>query len=478
MIFWSIGALLQCQARDHGSANFMSRAEPGLSSAPLIRPEISTIARHAGTVLVGQLAVMAFSITDTIVAGRFTDDALAALSIGASMMQALLPIYAELHGAQQYPQLGRTVRQSLYLAIVLIALGMVVMLFPQSILHLAQVPVQLMPMVQDYLSILAWALLPSVGFRMYSSLNQALGKPLFVTWLQVASLAVKIPLTIWLTFGGWGVPAMGLVGCAWATFIVNWFMLLCALWMLYAQPLYQPLQLVRAIEPPDWAQLKRFVRTGVPAGLAYLVEITSLTLMALFIARLGVVNSASHQIAANMVGVMYMLPLALSIACSARVSYWMGAGYAAQARSVAKLGLTMAAVMATLVSGTVLITATPLARLYSLNPSVVAMAASLLVWVAVYHWFDALQTLCAFVLRCYRVTVWPLLVYVVMLWGVGLYGGYALAYTDGPWGASLRSAQAFWITAASALGLVSVCLLWFFWRHVLQSSLRHTSTTD
>lgn len=455
----------------------MNHAVPALPAAQSIRPELATIARHAGTVLVGQLAVMSFSITDTLVAGRFNDDALAALSIGASIyvtayvslmgvMQALLPIYAELHGARQYPQLGRTVRQSLYLAAVLISLGMLVMLFPKGILQLAQVPTQLMPMVLDYLSILAWALLPAVGFRMYSSLNQALGKPQFVMWLQVGSLAVKIPLTIWLTFGGWGIPAMGLAGCAWATFIVNWLMLLCALWMLYAQPLYRPLQLLRAVEPPDWPQLARFVRTGVPAGLAYLVEITSLTLMALFIARLGVVNSASHQIAANMAGIMYMLPLALSIACSARVSYWVGAGYAAQARSVAKLGLAMALVMATLASGALFIAATPIAKLYSLNPSVVAMAASLLMWVAVYHWFDALQTMCAFVLRSYRVTVWPLLVYVVMLWGVGLYGGYALAYTDGPWGAGLRTAQAFWMAGAIALGLVLVCLLWFFWRHV------------
>ncbi len=443
-------------------------------------PEINLIARHAGTVLVGQLAVMAFSITDTIVAGRFTDNTLAALSIGASIyvtayvslmgvMQALLPIYAELHGAGQYPQLGRTVRQSLYLAAVLIVVGMLVMLFPQGILRLAQVPTELRPMVQDYLSILAWALLPSVGFRMYSSLNQALGKPLFVAWLQVGSLGVKIPLTIWLTFGGWGVPAMGLVGCAWATFIVNWLMLLCALWMLYAQPIYRPLQLVRAIEAPNWTQQARFVRTGVPAGLAYLVEITSLTLMALFIARLGVINSAGHQIAANMVGVMYMLPLALSIACSARVSYWIGAGCAIQARSVAKLGLAIGLVTATLVSSGVLIAAAPLAKLYSLNPDVIAVATALFMWVALYHWFDAIQTLCAFVLRSYRVAVWPLLIYVVMLWGVGLYGGYALAYTDGFWGTALLTAQAFWMTGSIALGLVAVSLLWFFWHHVLRS---------
>ncbi|HKB53202.1 MAG TPA: MATE family efflux transporter, partial [Ramlibacter sp.] len=34
--------------------------------------ELRIIARHAGTVLVGQLAVMAFGVADTIVAGRYS----------------------------------------------------------------------------------------------------------------------------------------------------------------------------------------------------------------------------------------------------------------------------------------------------------------------------------------------------------------------------------------------------------------------
>ena len=36
------------------------------------------IAKHALTVWVGQLAVMAFGVTDTVVAGRYAESALAA----------------------------------------------------------------------------------------------------------------------------------------------------------------------------------------------------------------------------------------------------------------------------------------------------------------------------------------------------------------------------------------------------------------
>jgi len=42
--------------------------------APL-SAERRTIAQHALTVLAGQLAVMAFGVTDTIVAGRYSEEA-------------------------------------------------------------------------------------------------------------------------------------------------------------------------------------------------------------------------------------------------------------------------------------------------------------------------------------------------------------------------------------------------------------------
>ena len=43
---------------------------------------------------------------------------------------------------------------------------------------------------------LALALPPALLFRMYSTLNQSLGKPLLVTWLQALSLLVKVPVTM------------------------------------------------------------------------------------------------------------------------------------------------------------------------------------------------------------------------------------------------------------------------------------------
>ena len=311
--------------------------------------ELRVIARHAGTVLAGQLAVMAFGVTDTLVAGRYSSEALAALSVGAAIyisvfvalmgvLQALLPVWAELHGGRRHAEVGRSVRQALYLCGLTIVVGMAALLFPGPLLRATEVPTALQDEVRHYLAVQALALPPALLFRMYSTLNQSLGKPVLVTWLQIGSLVVKAPLSVWFTFGGGGLPAMGVVGCAWATLVVNYLMLALALWLLRTEPLYRPYRIWAPLERPDWPAIAAFARLGVPTGLAIMVEVTSFTLMALFIARLGTVAAASHQIASNMAAVLYMMPLSISIAASARVSFWLGAGDARKARQAIARG--------------------------------------------------------------------------------------------------------------------------------------------
>jgi MATE family, multidrug efflux pump len=439
--------------------------------------ELRTIARHAGTVLVGQLAVMAFGVADTIVAGRYSQDALAALSVGSAVyisvfvgligvLQALLPTWAELHGGKRHEDVGRSVRQALYLGAFCILAGGWALLFPGALLRWTEVPMQLQGEVTRYLAVLALALPPALLFRMYSTLNQSLGRPMLVTWLQALSLLVKVPLTVWFAFGGLGLRAQGAVGCAWATVAVNYLFLGCALWLLRTQPLYRPYAIWRPMERPDWQAIGQFARLGVPGGLAVMVEVTSFTLMALFIARQGTLASAAHQIAANLAAVLYMVPLSIAIATSARVSFWLGAHNASRARLAIRTGFKLGLLTALTLAASLALGSGRIPAIYSRSPEVVAVAAGLLAWLAVYHVGDSAQVLCVFVLRCYRVAVAPLVAYCVLLWGVGLAGGYALAYQGlGPWKAE-HSPAAFWAAGAVALALLSVILPMILWRAV------------
>ena len=74
-----------------------------------------------------------------------------------------------------------------------------------------------------------------------------------------------------------------------------------------------------------WQRQAAQLQLGIPMGLSYLIEVTSYTFMALFIARFGTTTLAGHQIAGNIGAVLYMTPLSIGIASSTLVSQALGA---------------------------------------------------------------------------------------------------------------------------------------------------------
>ena len=438
--------------------------------------ERKIILKHAGTVLAGQLAVVAFGVTDTLIAGRYDSHALAVLSVSSAIyitvyvaligvIQALLPLFAELYGAKKFEKIGAIFRQTLYVWLCISVIGFLILISPYFVLQWTKVPAELQTDIQSYLGLLALALPPALFFRLYSSFNQSIGKPRLVTWLQIGGLIVKIPLSILFVFGFSVIPEMGLMGCALATVLVTFGMALIAIVLMKTSPLYERFVLWKNIEAPDWEQLKQMARLGIPNGFSVLVEVTSFTLMALFIARLGTAAAASHQIAANMTALLYMIPLSFSIAISARVSYWIGSGNFLKMREAILTGFQLIGLEAIVMAAVLWVFSREIALLYAKDPDVAVISAELLILIGFYHLGDALQTLCFFILRSFKITLVPMLLYSVMLWGVGLSGGYVLAYHGLPGISPMQSPHAFWLMSLSALALVGACLLYLVWRN-------------
>jgi multidrug resistance protein, MATE family len=433
-----------------------------------LRAELRHILKHGGTVYTGQMAVMLYAVADSIIAGRYQADALAAFSVATAIyasvfvalmgvMQALMPVYAEYHGANQPLEIGKAWRQSYYLLAGLSLFGAVFLLFPQPLLRLAKVPPALQAEVLHYLHVQILALPLSLGFRAFASLSQALARPAMVMWIQLAALPIKVLLSWWLVFGGLGVPALGAAGCAWGSVIAFTAMYGTALWLLKHHNAYAAIKAWAKLEPVDWPAIRRYLRLGIPSGGAMLFEVTSFTLMAVLIARLGTTASAAHQIGVNFAALSFMMPLSLSIASSARVSYWIGAEQHAHAQRVVWLAVKLTVGIACLNALLLGALAGPIAALSTSDLAVRALGATLLLWVAAYTLFDALQTICVFILRSYRVTVAPFIIYALILWGLGLGGGMILTY--GPYVTPWNSPEGFWSAGTVALVLTALCFL-------------------
>jgi len=202
----------------------------------------------------------------------------------------------------------------------------------------------------------------------------------------------------------------------------------------------------------------------VPIGGSFLVDVTAFTFMALYVARLGAVNSAAHQIAANVAAVMSMLPLSVGSAVGVLVGQAIGAREFARARSTGLAGITLGLGLAVTFTATLATVAPAVAAFYSTDVNVQAIAAGVLVLAAGYHLFDALQAVTINALRGYKRAVIPLVVNVVGLWLVGLAGGYAIGLTDALGIRALGLAtplgvRGFWIAAMTGMAVASGCIL-------------------
>ncbi len=435
------------------------------------------VAALAWPILIGQLAVIANGVIDTMMTARYSATDLAALGLGASVyisifvglsgvMQALSPTIGQLYGARKLDAIGFEVRQGVWLTLFLSCLGALALCFPQPLLSIAQAPAELNDKVEQYLRLLALALPATLGFRVYASLNTAISRPRRVMAIQLGALLLKVPLNAWFIFGGLGLPAFGSPGCAMATAVTAWIALLAGAWLLRHDDFYAHFHIFGSgLGKPVWAAQAALLRLGVPMGLSYLIEVTAFAFMALFIARLGNHAMAAHQITANFGTVLYMLPLSIASATGTVVAQEIGAGRWSSARLAGDAGVRLGVLLAVLLGIAVWLTRAQIIGVYTPDASVAAAAMPLFFFIAFYQLFDALQIGTAFVLRAYKIATIPTLMYAIALWGVGLSGGYLMGFDVlGGTPPSLQGAAGFWLGNSVSLALVGVALLWYLRR--------------
>jgi MATE family multidrug resistance protein len=418
----------------------------------------------AWPVFVSQLAVVLSGTIDTVVTGHASPADLAAMSVGSAIylsiyvgimgaVMALNPVVANRVGANDLPAAGRSFVDGVWMALVLSAAGGVAIGYPNLWVGLAHVTPEVGVKISGYLNGLVFALPAAILFRAIYAFNTGIGRPKLVMIINLIGLMLKLPLDIVLVFGHFGLPQMGAPGCAVATAVVAWTSALIGFACLYFDRSYRSYQFTPRW--PNWGRLRDLLRIGIPTGMSYIVEVTAFTSMAILAARLGAEITSGHQIASNLAVLCYMVPLGLSIATATLAAQSLGAGDAAMAERILKVGLMLGVLFAAALSLLMYTWRHQLVGLYTNNPQAAAVAATLVGFVAIFHLFDASQSISSFVLRAYGRTVAPMLIDLVALWGVGLVGGYALAFHPVA-GHQPLGIAGLWLASTVSLGMVAL----------------------
>ncbi len=433
-----------------------------MSTQNLPPPDISlrALVRLAGPILVANIAIIGSGTIDTVMGGQLGKEHLAAIALGISatisvlmglvgILQGLSPIAGHHYGARRPREIGVDLGQSMWLVLAFSLAGVPLLMATDFWMELGGAEGEVARMASQYMFWTALALPGSMAARTFIAVNAAVSRPRVTMWVSLGMLALKAPLNAIFMYGLFGLPAMG-GGGAGVSFFILTYLSLAAFWIVWRRDAHYREMHASRLVLPSLTRLAELLKVGVPMGLCTFFEVSSFTLMAIFVSRLGPATMSAHQIVANLTSMCYMMPLSLGIATSVLVSQSLGARWPSVAYACLKRTLRLMAVLAIAVSVCLFLLRGAVVWLYTSEPQVHDLAVSVLIFGCFYYFFDSLQSVSSFALRGYRVTTVPMIIYGVMLWGVGLGLGHHLAFSGewagGPWGI-----YGFW--GATSIGL-------------------------
>jgi MATE family multidrug resistance protein len=448
------------------------------------RAEIAETAKLALPIALTQLGQIAMMTTDLALIGRLGDGAVAAVSLahlilfsgfvlGMGPISAVAPLAAQAFGARDPRMVRRALRVGLWAAILLGVPINVAQLWGEDILIAAGQAPETAALAARYLAGLTWSIVPAWGFIAIRNFMGAVNRPEPGLWVTLVAIPLNAILAYALIHGLFGLPRLDLLGAGLATTLVNIAMFTAAIWICYASQPFRKFRVLGRFWRPDWELLWRLFVVGAPISGSMLLEWGLFSSAALLVGWLGTTELAAHQIALQIVTIIFMVPFGISLAATMRVGHAVGRRDPVATRRAGFSALALGAAVITAMTVVVVVfrDTIPLAFLgndAAGHTETAKLASSLLLIGATFFINDGMQGIAAGALRGLNDTRVPLLFAAISYWLVGFPAACGLGFRTG------LGAIGVWIGLSCGTAVYAVLLILRF--RLLTRRLRLATT--
>jgi len=438
-----------------------------------MRQEFRPMLRLAVPMALTELGWLLMGLVDTMMVGHLPDSAVAigAVSLGtvlfytigifgSSIMLGLDTLVAQAYGAGRLEECHRSFFNAIYFACVLAPALMLIIFLGLPWLSRAGVDPAVVRQTLPFIRALNWSTAPLVFYFVLRRYLQSMNIVKPVVFALVSANLVNIVGNWSLVYGHLGLPAMGVTGSGWSTCISRVYIVVVLVIAVIWYDRRRASGLWLASRRLEMERIRELLRLGMPAAFQLLLEIGAFAVTAVLIGRLGAVALAGHQIALNVAGLTYMVPLGIGSAASVRVGQAYGARDPGGAARAGWMALFFGEAFMLCSALVLMIFPKYIARVYSSEPDVIAMGARLLVVAAIFQIFDGMQVVATGALRGAGNTRTPMLANLLGYWFIGMPLGWVLCFNLG-WGA-----VGYWSGLCIALVLIGVSVLSVWYRLV------------
>ena len=361
-------------------------------------------------IAIGQLGVIILGFADTLMVGRYSTDALAASAFVNNLFTlftfllmgysyGLTPIVSALFGQGKQAEAGEQLKPALLSGTVFCLLLMAVWGIAYfNLEHFGQ-PDELLPLIRPYFLVI---LVSMIFVMLYNELRQ-FTDGLTHTTLGMYTLMIGNALNIvgnWLLIYGPGpFPEMGLLGAGIATLLARVLMVVLMVAALWWKKGYAPYREGFARCRTLLEGMGPIVRASLPIAIQMGLECAAFTMSAVMAGWVGKVELAAYQVMVTIGTLGFLLYYSFGAGTSIRVANFYGQHDRTNVFHAGAAGRNLLFLMAACSSLLIYLLAEPLIRVFTTDTAVIAISLSLIPFLVLYQFADAMQICYANILR-------------------------------------------------------------------------------
>jgi MATE family multidrug resistance protein len=367
--------------------------------------------------------------------------AFAVISFGMGVLFIVNTLVSQAFGQGKYSHCGRYLWQGAWLSVVFAVLAFASVPFVDRIFSASGHTPTLAALETTYLKIVLSAtlfkMLATAAEQFLLAVNRA------GTVFVAAVIGVSVnALAAWvLIFGHLGFKSMGVAGAAWAQNIGVFVEMLVAIAFVFTPTIRDKFN---ALDWRfRWPEFRTLVTVGAPAGLQIVADVVAWSLfIVLVMAPLGTSAMAANTFMFRYMSVSFMPAFGIGQAVTALVGRYIGRGEPDVAVQRAHLGFKVAAVYMLACGLAFFVARNQLISIFTSEPDVLRIGATLMIFAAIYQFFDAMYIVYNGGLRGAGDTLVPALATAGLCWSITVGIGYVIARrfpqfgAGGPWTAA------------------------------------------
>ncbi len=414
-------------------------------------------------VVLSQLGHIMVGVVDTAMVGQIGTVPQAAVALSNSLYMLVLvfglgvsygitPLVAAADSKKDFSENALLLKHSIIINTVMGILLFILLILASPVLNLFHQKKEVVDMAIPFLNVMMLGMIPLCIFSGFKQFTEGLSFTRVAMLITIGSNLLNILLNYLMIFGHWGFPAMGLMGSCWASFISRVVMALTMFIYVYYNRHFKVYWKDFNKKSVTKALTKKILGLGIPSGLQWVFEVGAFAFAVVMIGWISPNAQAAHQVALSIAATTYMMASGLSAAASVRVGNQLGLKNREGVRTAGFSAFIIVLAFMGIMAICFILFRNYLPLLFSNEPEVLSISASLVVIAAFFQLSDGTQVVGLGALRGMKDVKIPTFITLFAYWIIGLPMSYVFAFKLN------LGVQGVWYGLSLGLGLAAILL--------------------